>query len=90
MPYLGDKLKALRGDLTLYELERQTGVQRTVLNSYERGKHLPTPKSLEKLAAFYKIPYKELRLLYYRDYYTANPTEAEIVLEWAKQTLGNR
>ncbi len=90
MPHLGDKLKALRGTLSLYEVERQTGIQRTVLNNYERGKHFPTPKSLEKLAAFYKIPYKELRLLYYHDYYADHPTEAEITLEWAKQILETR
>jgi transcriptional regulator with XRE-family HTH domain len=85
VPHLGERLKELRGEKTLYEVERQTGIRRSALNSYEKGDHFPTPKTLEKLAEFYKVPYKELRILHYWDYYMANPTERDIVLAWAEE-----
>jgi transcriptional regulator with XRE-family HTH domain len=90
VPELAKKLQELRGALTQYEVERQTGIRRSALNSYEKGKHLPTSKTLEKLAAFYQIPYRELRIPYYYDYYGANPSEYEIILAWAKMILEDK
>lgn len=81
---LAARLKELRGDTPLTEIERQTGVPRGNLFRYEQGVYLPKPKVLKALAAYYKLPYKTLKCLYYEDLYSNDAEELEIVLYWAR------
>lgn len=85
MSRLGERLKELRGNDTLYEVSKCTGVPRGDLSAYEKGEHLPSAKTLSKLADYYEVPYAELRKLYY-DAYFNDPIEREIVLAWARET----
>lgn len=82
MSRLGERLKELRGVTSLYELAKQVGIDRSVLSRYERGVQAPEPLFLQKLANYFKVPYRELRKLYYEDFFS-DSTERDIVVEWA-------
>jgi transcriptional regulator with XRE-family HTH domain len=74
----------LRGEASLYEVSKDTGVPRGDISAYEKGEHLPSAKTLLKLSDYYEVPYTELRKLYY-DAYFSDPHERAIVLAWAKE-----
>lgn len=86
MSRLGQYLKDQRGELSLYEVGKATGIARIDLSRYEKGELLPTSEKLKKLSGFYEISYKTLRILYYEDFFS-DKEEREIVLEWAKMHL---
>jgi transcriptional regulator with XRE-family HTH domain len=83
MTRIGDKLKELRGSLSLFDVEKGTGITRTRISEYEKGKYLPTIPTLRKMADFLEVPWKELCFLYLEDLYT-DPEQRSVVLEWAK------
>lgn len=84
MTHLGSLLTTLRGDQSLYEIEKATGIARTILSKYERGVRIPETPALQKLALHYKVPYKQLRKAHLSDLYT-DPLEREIIIEWVKE-----
>ncbi|MDA8120898.1 MAG: helix-turn-helix transcriptional regulator [Gammaproteobacteria bacterium] len=62
---LGEELARLRQvksrNLSLREVERQTGVSNEYLSQLERGiAAKPAPEVLQKLATFYEVPYETL------------------------------
>lgn len=62
---LGDELARLRQvkgrDVSLREVERQTGISNEYLSQLERGvANKPAPDVLQKLAKFYGTPYESL------------------------------
>lgn len=81
---MGDRLRALRGDLSLRDVEREIGIARADISRYEKGVIAPTPQRLQKLAAYYELPYKELRMLYFDDLY-AGTDDLKILIEWANR-----
>jgi transcriptional regulator with XRE-family HTH domain len=85
---LGKRLQELRGEVSLYEVEKQTGVSRINVSRYEKGVFLPTDTVLKKLADFYQVSYADLRILYYDDFFNKDLMEKEIALRWAKRVLG--
>ena len=86
MTSLGDTLKELRGNATLYEVGLEIGVDRSIISRYERGVIAPKPPLLKKLAQYYEVDYKWLRSLYYDDTIKA-PEEHCILLTWAANKL---
>lgn len=84
MSCLGDRLKELRGALSLVDVEKGTGLSRIGVSRYEQGVNVPEPTNLKKLAEFYEVPYSELRKLYLEDLYS-DSEELAIVLEWAEE-----
>lgn len=84
MTSLGEKLRELRGDLSLYEVEKGTGISRKELSRYEQGEYAPSPPKIEKLAELYKVSYDDLRVLYYDDFFS-DPRERAIALRWAEE-----
>lgn len=78
---LGEKLLELRGEKSLYEVEKAAKVPRGNLYNYENGKHLPTERVLKQLADFYQFPYRELRKLYFDDYFPEGSEDREILTE---------
>lgn len=85
MSKLGERLKELRGEASLYEVSKETGVPRGDISAYEKGEHLPTARTLAKLSDYYEVSYDELRKLYY-DAYFSDPKERQIVLAWARES----
>ena len=81
MSRLGQKLKELRGEQSLYEVEKLSGIQRRQLLRYETGQ-MPTLPILHKLADFYQVPYEDLRKLNLDDIFD-DPEERRIVKAWA-------
>jgi transcriptional regulator with XRE-family HTH domain len=62
---LGDELSRLRQvkdrNLSLREVQRQTGISNEYLSQLERGiATKPAPDVLQKLAKFYEVPYESL------------------------------
>jgi transcriptional regulator with XRE-family HTH domain len=84
MSKLGELLKRLRGDSSLFEVEKATKVSRAQIMRYEKGL-LPEAGTLKKLAEYFEIPYVELRKIYYVDYFNQNPDEREAALAWAQE-----
>ncbi len=83
MGVLGRKLRELRGDFSLYEIGKATGLSAADIRRYETEEYHPTPANLRKLADYFEVPYKELRILHYEDIFS-DPEERAIVLHWAK------
>lgn len=60
---LTEELRRIRGikDVTLREVEKETGISNAYLSQLERGNaSSPSPSILFKLAEFYKVPYESL------------------------------
>ncbi|MEB3286368.1 MAG: helix-turn-helix transcriptional regulator [Vampirovibrionales bacterium] len=82
MSQLADQLRKLRGNRTLYQVQQETGLPRITISRYERDENTPSINNLKKLAQYYQIDYKALRLYYYEDILT-DAEERLIVLSWA-------
>lgn len=69
MEEFGRYLRSLRGDKSLREVQKHTGISHTYLSTLERGydprtkkPRKPSPDVLRKLADFYKVDYFDLLL----------------------------
>lgn len=67
MSEFGDFLKQLRGDLSLREAAKRSGLSYSYISSLESGKHprtgdviTPSPETLKALSTAYKYDYEEL------------------------------
>lgn len=67
---LGELLKKLRGELSLREVAKRSGLSYSYISSLEKGKHPrtgapinPTPDILRSLAKAYNYPHEELMKL---------------------------
>ncbi len=89
MTLLGQRLKELRGSLSLMDIAREVGLSDVQILNYEKGSRNPKKETLKSLAALYDVSYKELRKLHYADLFSKDPEEASIVLEWAKEQRSN-
>lgn len=87
MPYLGERLRELRGELSLMDIARECGLSDVQIMKYEKGQRMPRKETLKKLADLYGVPYSELRKLYYQDVFSSDPEELRIVLDWASERL---
>ena len=59
-PPIGELLRTLRGDRTLRDLERETGIPNAYLSNLELGIKNPGLKTLTKLSAYHEVPLNEL------------------------------
>ena len=57
---IGPLLRDLRGELSLRQLEEETGIAYSYLSVIERGNKRPGPKVLSRLAAYHDVPLDEL------------------------------
>ena len=83
MPSLGIRLRELRGDLSLYEIEQSTGIPRSNIKRYEEGV-LPKLETLKQLADYYEVSYESLFVLHLEDLYPGE-IERSLIIQWAKQ-----
>lgn len=86
MPLLAERLKELRGELSIYEVGKGTGINRGHIQRYESGELLPPIPKLKQIAEFYEVPYSELWFLYFEDLHNT-PEEQTLILAWAKKKL---
>lgn len=58
MKELGDTLRALRKarNMSIYDVERQTGIRFNLISAYERGTKKPSLENARKLAQLYGVP----------------------------------
>jgi transcriptional regulator with XRE-family HTH domain len=84
MPSLSERLRELRGELSLYEVEKRTGIDRKVLSRYEQGQYQPSKDNLKKLADCYNAAHDELLILYFKTLFP-QPAEQQIIIQWEKQ-----
>ena len=59
-PSFAVRFKALRGTTSQRELARSLGVSRGIIAKWEAGEGRPTYGSLERLAAYFRVPLAEL------------------------------
>ena len=59
-PPIGELLRNLRGDRTLREVERESGIPNSYFSNLEIGGKRPGLKTLAKLADYYDVPLDEL------------------------------
>lgn len=88
MGTLGTKLKELRGDLSLYEVGKATGIDRSDIKKYEESKVLPKPSNLKKLAEYYEVPYENLFFPYLSEVYT-DSEDRQLIIKWAETIKGS-
>jgi transcriptional regulator with XRE-family HTH domain len=82
---LGDKLRLLRGENTLYSIEKQSGISRGTLLRYENGEQVPGNQSLQKLANFYGVDIIALKKLWVADLFPENSLERQALMLWFKE-----
>jgi transcriptional regulator with XRE-family HTH domain len=80
MSRLGDRLKELRGNLSLLDVEKGSGIPRFTVSRYESGENVPSSSKIRQLADFYEVPYPELRKLFYEELFHSEPSEREALL----------
>lgn len=86
MSKLGDRLRELRGIKSIRDVEAELGIDRSDISKYERGRFVPSPDRLLRIAEYYQASYRELRKLSYSDMFS-EPEEYALVLEWAQEQL---
>lgn len=57
---IGHRLKALRGDKTLWDISKATGIQMPLLSLYENGKRVPSDTNKLILAQYYGQTVQEI------------------------------
>jgi transcriptional regulator with XRE-family HTH domain len=87
--YLGNELRALRGERSIYQVAKEIGIDKTQLARYEKGR-LPTDEILEKLAGFYGVSYQSLKGLCLDELFPKGSAVRNAVLHWASDILSNR
>ncbi|MEB3286649.1 MAG: helix-turn-helix transcriptional regulator [Vampirovibrionales bacterium] len=86
MLHLSRKLRELRGERSLLDIEKGTRISRVQIMRFEKAQRVPNPTNLRQLAEFFNTSYDSLRSLYYEDLFQ-NKDEQRIVLKWAKKHL---
>jgi transcriptional regulator with XRE-family HTH domain len=82
---LAEYLSVLRGEMSRYDVEKATGIARSMLGRYEQGTRIPSNPNLMKLALFYNVSYDVLKMLILEDLYPENSQERAILFEWVNQ-----
>jgi transcriptional regulator with XRE-family HTH domain len=85
--FLASKLRELRGEESLYGVSKASGISRGTLYRYEKGTLVPEDSTLEKLAKYYDVPFRELKKLMFADFYPEQSYQREILIEWVKELL---
>ena len=57
---VGDLLRSLRGERTLRQVEKDTGIANSYLSHLEQNTRRPGAKTLARLAVYYAVPIQEL------------------------------
>jgi transcriptional regulator with XRE-family HTH domain len=83
---LGQKLRSLRGERSLLDVTKGTGIAKIDISRYEKGERVPNPERLKRLAEFYQIAYPDLRTLYFQDVLVSKE-ERDAVLLWVLRNL---
>lgn len=87
MKSLGKRLRELRGDLSLYEVGKETDINRGHIQQYEEGTLEPTVHKLEVLAKYYEA-YDELFALYLESLFPSEE-QRRAVIRWAENLKGS-
>jgi transcriptional regulator with XRE-family HTH domain len=83
--FLGEKLKTLRGETSLYFVGEKSGIDRGTIQRYEKGTQVPTNNSLQKLADFYQVDFYELKKLWVADLFPPNSIERKALKIWLSE-----
>lgn len=79
---LGQKLKSLRGERSLYQIEKESGIARSLLRRYEVGTLIPESDMLKRLAAFYGQSFQDFKILCFEDLYPEGSEDRQILRYW--------
>jgi transcriptional regulator with XRE-family HTH domain len=79
---LSRKLKELRGKRSLYQVEQESGISRSLIRRYEAGEHTPEDAMLKRIAGYYEVGFRILRKLQLEDEFPSGSEKRQILLEW--------
>jgi transcriptional regulator with XRE-family HTH domain len=84
---LGAYLKELRAERSLYQIEKDSGIPRSLISRYERGVLTPEYKTLKRFADFYQVDLQALQEHGYEDLFPLGSEQRFSVLQWAQKIL---
>jgi len=87
---LAVRLRELRGEKSIYGVAKAAGVSRGTLYRYEQGVLVPEDLTLEKLAKYYEVSFRELKKLMLADMFPTHSVKREILIEWVQELLDCR
>jgi len=87
--HLGQKLKELRGNLSLYEVEKDVGITRISIQRYESGERVPEDRNLEILAEYYQVPFELLKTLIFQNKYPSGSRDFSILKNYVNSEAEN-
>jgi len=84
---LGAKLRELRGERSMNQIELESGIPRSLVSRYERGTSLPGNVMIRRFSEFYKIDFQILKNLYFDDLFPEGSEEKTFLSNWFNQCL---
>lgn len=86
--HLSTFLRRLRGEASLYQVEQDMGISRSLLRRYEIGERIPEDTTLKKLASYYGVEFSELKFKQFDDMYPENSVNRKLIQKWVGLHLG--
>ncbi len=83
---LAEKLRELRGETPLNQVQKATGLIRTLLRCYELGEKAIGDENLKTLSSYYNVPFAELKKLQFEDQYPTGTENRDILFEWVQES----
>lgn len=79
---LANYLRTLRGEKSLYQVEKEMGFSRSLLRRYEVGERTPEDSTLKRLAQYYGVEYSDLKFRQFDDLYPAHSENKALIQRW--------
>lgn len=86
---LAQRLRALRGERSLYSVAQAMGLDRRHLKFYEDGRIPQSDEALANIASFYAVPFDELKALAFESEYPAGSPQRDSLIRWVKGLLAS-
>jgi transcriptional regulator with XRE-family HTH domain len=84
---LANKLRELRSETPLNQVQKATGIIRTLLRCYELGEKVIGDENLKILSQYYDVPFAELKKLQFEDQYPVGTETRELLFQWVRESL---
>lgn len=82
---LAERLRQLRGTRTLYQVEQESGISRSLIRRYENGTHIPEEQMLRRIAEYYEFEFPALRKLHFAALFPEGSEIRKTLFEWVDE-----
>jgi len=80
-----EKLKELRGKRSLYQVEQESGISRSLIRRYENGEHVPEDSMVKRIAEYFEVDFQVLRKLQFEDAFPEGSEERLALFHWVDE-----